>query len=58
MKPKCLLWKETKGELVFKNGTRESKKTTLNEARKEAREFVEVLAKKNGNHFEVGMYKK
>ena len=51
---KVLTMEGNKGELVFKNGTRESKKTTLNEARKEAREFVEVLEKKNGNHFEVG----
>ncbi len=43
---KVLTMEGNKGELVFKNGTRESKKTTLNEARKEAREFVEVLAKK------------
>ena len=51
---KVLTMEGNKGELVFKNGTRESKTTTLNEARKEAREFVETISKSNGNHFEVG----
>ncbi len=51
---KVLTMEGNKGELVFKNGTRESQKMTLNEARREAKEFIESLEKKGMGDFEIG----
>lgn len=51
---KVLTMEGNKGELVFKNGTNESQKMTLNEARKRAKEFVESFQKSNIEEFEIG----
>ena len=49
---KTLTMEGNKGQLSFLNGTRENKKVTLAEARKEAEEFIHSL--KNMENFEVG----
>ncbi len=51
---KILTMEGNKGQLVFINGTRESKKITLDEARKEAKEFMESLSIKVAENFEIG----
>ena len=51
---KILTMEGNKCQLVFINGTRESKKITLDEARKEAKEFMESLSIKVAENFEIG----
>ena len=50
---KILTMQENKGTIVFTNGTRQSKKTTLEEAKKEAVTFVNAL-QKSTEKFEIG----